>query len=144
MGNNKSVALGTAGQSGAGQPIGTLEYTGGTASSTMPFTMAASNGAIQIDNPATILTLSGTIGGSGEFINAGLGTLVLTGDPTWNSNTRLFINTGSLRFNVKSGAATIGTGVAATIAPAATLELAGSVSALSSGSHRVDITSLKE
>ena len=48
---------------------------------------------------------------------------------------------GSLRFGLSSGAtATLGTGVTATVNNAATLELAGSVSALSSGTNRVDIT----
>ena len=50
------------------------------------------------------------------------------------------VNSGTLRFNVVSGAAAIGTGVTATIASGATLELAGSVSALSSGGNRVNIT----
>ena len=139
LGRNTSVALGTAGQSGAGQPIGTLEYTGGTASSTMPFTLPTSNGAIQIDNASTNLTLTGTIGVSGEFIKTGPGTLTLTANPTLNANSLLQVNGGTLRFS-NSGAATIGTGVTSTVASGATLELAGSVSALSSGSHRVNIT----
>ena len=49
------------------------------------------------------------------------------------------INGGTLRFS-NSGTATISTGVTASVVAGATLELAGSVSALSSGSHRVNIT----
>ena len=139
LGNNTSVALGVAGQSGAGQPIGTLEYTGGTASSTMTFTLPASNGAIQIDNASTNLTLTGTIGVSGEFIKAGIGTLTLTANPTLNANSTLLINGGKLRF-ANSGATTIGAGVTAMVASGATLELAGSASALSAGPNRVNIT----
>jgi autotransporter-associated beta strand protein len=139
LGNNTSVVLGTAGQSGAGQPIGTLEYTGGTASSTMPFTLSASNGAIQIDNAATNLTLTSTIGVTGEFIKAGPGALTLTANPTLSANAMLTISAGTLRFT-NSGPATIGTGVTATVASGATLELAGSTSALSAGSHRVNVT----
>ena len=98
LGNNTSVALGTAGQSGAGQPIGTLEDTGGTASSTMPFTMPASNGLFQIDNAGTTLTLSGTIGGSGEFIKAGPGTLRLADNNTFSG--LVVINSGTLQVGI--------------------------------------------
>ena len=90
-----SITLGTAGQSGAGQPVGTLEYTGGTTSSTMPFTIPASNGAVQIDNAGTNLTLGGTISGSGEFIKAGPGTLTLAGNNTFSG--MVFINAGALQ-----------------------------------------------
>ena len=139
LGNNTSVALGTAGQSGTGQPIGTLEYTGGTTSSTMPFTTPTSNGAIQIDNASANLTLTGTVGVSGEFIKAGPGTLTLTANPTFSANSLLLVNGGTLRYS-NSGAATIGTGVSATVASDGTLELAGSFSALSSGLHRANIS----
>ncbi len=47
---------------------------------------------------------------------------------------------GTLRFKATGGAASIGTGVTATVASGATLELAGSVSSLSSGGNRVNIT----
>jgi hypothetical protein len=69
----------------------------------------------------------------------GAGTLVLNGNPTFNANSSLLVSGGTLRFNVVSGVAAIGTGVTATIASGATLELAGSVSALSSGSNRVNV-----
>ena len=46
--------------------------------------------------------------------------------------TSFHVNAGTLRFNNTVGAATIGAGVSVTVAPAATLELAGSVSDLSS------------
>jgi hypothetical protein len=45
-----------------------------------------------------------------------------------------------MRFNAVSGAAIVGTGVTATVNSSATLELAGSVSALSSGANRVNVT----
>ena len=45
-----------------------------------------------------------------------------------------------MRFNALSGAATIGTGVTAAVNNSATLELAGTVSALGNGSGRVNIT----
>ncbi len=52
--------------------------------------------------------------------------------PVLNNNSALAVNSGggTLRFNVTTGAPTIGTGVTATVASGTTLELAGSVSAL--------------
>ena len=47
--------------------------------------------------------------------------------------------TSTLRFKPTSGSASVGTGVTATVASGATLELAGTVSALSSGPNRVNI-----
>ncbi len=47
-------------------------------------------------------------------------------------NSSLLVNGGTLRLNVNSGAATVLSGVTATVAGSATLELAGSISALSS------------
>ena len=45
-----------------------------------------------------------------------------------------------MRFNVASGSPFVGTGVTTTVNNGATLELAGSVSTLSNGSNRVNIT----
>ncbi len=64
LGNNTSVMLGSSTVSA----IGTLEYTGSSASSSMPFTLvsnsiAVSGGAFQIDSAATNLTLTGLISG---------------------------------------------------------------------------------
>ncbi len=75
LGNSAlSVTLG-----GAGGKTGTLEYTGGTASSSKPFTMATGGtGAFQVDVAATNLTISGLIDGSGGLAKTGLGTLTLT------------------------------------------------------------------
>ena len=82
LGNNTSVTLDTGLQSG------TLEYTGATAASTMPFTVTPGNGpfvnaAFQIDSALTNLTLSGVIGGSGGFAKTGAGTLTLAGNNTF-------------------------------------------------------------
>ena len=69
---------------------------------------------------------------------AGSGTLVLTGANTYSGGTTVL--GGTLKFNIISGAATIATGVTATVASGATLELAGSVSALgSAGGNREHI-----
>ena len=87
-------------------------------------------------------TFAGTIalsGPSAVLAKSGSGTLELDGAPTFSGGSALKINSGNLRFNVTSGSATIGSGVAATVSSGATLELAGSVSALASGANRVDI-----
>jgi fibronectin-binding autotransporter adhesin len=84
-------------------------------------------------------TFAGTLVNSGTVAKTDVGTLEFTGAPTLNNNSSLQANGGTLRFNVNSGAATVGSGVTAMVASGATLELAGSVSALSSGSNRVNI-----
>ena len=71
---------------------------------------------------------------------AGTSTLTLSNNPTIGDASTT-VNGGTLRFVTTSGAATIGTGVTATVASAATLELAGTISNLSdpSAANRVHI-----
>jgi autotransporter-associated beta strand protein len=90
---------------------------------------------------------SGTFGGTftnnanSAFSEGGSGTVEVDGAPTLNTASSLAVNDSStLRFKAIGGAAAIGAGVAATVNNGATLELAGSVSALSSGSSHVNIT----
>jgi hypothetical protein len=78
--------------------------------------------------------------GNSNFIKAGGGTVEITAAPTLNNGSMLSVTTGTLRFNVVSGSPTIGTGVNAVVSSGATLELAGSVSALANGPNRVNIT----
>src|SRR5437016_1035453 len=98
LGNNAlSVILGS-----TGGVTGTLEYTGGTASSTKKFTMVTGGtGAFQIDTAGTSLTLSGVIDGTGALSKTGSGTLILTGANTYSGGTN--INAGTL--NVGSSGA---------------------------------------
>ena len=61
--------------------------------------------------------------------------------PTLNNNSSLNVSGGTLRFNVNptsSGTVSVGTGVLATVSGAATLQLAGSVSALSMSAAPAD------
>jgi autotransporter-associated beta strand protein len=90
LGNSAlSVLLGASGQTGA------LRYTGGTASSTKPFTLATSGaGAFDISTAATILTLSGNIDGSGDLAKNGTGTLTLSGNNNYGGITT--VNAGTL------------------------------------------------
>src|SRR5207237_3370202 len=76
-------------------------------------------------------TFQGVLINSGTFAKSGTSSLEINSAPTLNANSVLLINGGKLRLN--GPAATIGTGVSATVASGATLELAGSVSPLSSG-----------
>ncbi|MEI6715403.1 MAG: autotransporter-associated beta strand repeat-containing protein, partial [Verrucomicrobiota bacterium] len=112
LGNSATeVTLGSSGS------IGTLEYTGATASSTKPFTLLTSGtGEFQIDTASTVLTLSGAISGSGALIKSGPGTLKLSGavghlgtttlsggllwiTGTFPSNTPLVYNGGTILFD---------------------------------------------
>jgi autotransporter-associated beta strand protein len=124
LGNNQTV----------GQLSGTVA-TGGSA------TVAVAEGVDFTVYQFVQTTFAGTLANSGTFTmaSAGAGRLELTGAPILNDNSALAVSGGTLRFNVGSGASTIGTGVVATISSAATLELAGTVSALSASANRVAI-----
>jgi hypothetical protein len=66
------------------------------------------------------------------------GGLVFTGAPQFGNGSSLAVNGGAVRFNLTSGSAIIGTGVTAAVAAGSTLELAGTVSALSSSAAAAD------
>ena len=101
LGAGPSVSLGSMGQTG------TLEYTGGTASSNMPFSLAAGgNATVQIDTAATNLSLSGVISGSGMVTKSGAGTLILGANNSFTGG--LTINAGMIRLS-NSGALNSGT-----------------------------------
>ena len=104
--------------------------------------LVTNNGAATFTVTDATATFAGgfTNNGNSNFIKAGGGTLQVPAAPTLKNASSLSIDdTGTLRFAAVSGAATIGTGVTATVASGATLELAGSVSALSSATNRVNI-----
>jgi autotransporter-associated beta strand protein len=93
---------------------------------------------------ASSTTFGGNLINSGQLTKSGAGTLEISGSPTLNDSSQLkVIDSGKLRFNLSVGsAATIGAGVIATVESAGTLELAGSVSALASGTapaNRMDV-----
>jgi fibronectin-binding autotransporter adhesin len=138
--------------------MGALSINGSTFSLTSadqsgnPFSLSFSNASLT--GNAVFSIANSTSGGAGKLILGGLndggtgrsitktnsGTLEVTGTPTLSNNASIQVTRGTLRFNVSSGAANIGTGVTLTVAPGATLELAGSVSALSSSAgNRADI-----
>ena len=115
LGNNAlSVILGS-----TGGVTGTLEYTGGTASSTKKFTMATGgSGAFQVDTAGTTLTLSGVIDGAGALLKTGAGTLTLSGANTYTGKTS--IQNGTLSVSslnkVTGGSASSSLGAPTTVA----------------------------
>jgi hypothetical protein len=85
-------------------------------------------GGVLTDNPAAKLTVTGG------------GALEIDAAPTLADASAVLLTGGSrMKFNVQGGRATIGSGVIATVDSSGTLELAGSVSALSSPAHRVSV-----
>ena len=91
-------------------------------------------------NQASATTFGGTIVNAGTLAKSGSGTLEIDAAPVLAANSAIQVGGGVLRFKVASGSAAVGTGVTATVAPGATLELAGSVSALSAGANRANIS----
>ncbi|HEV2969474.1 MAG TPA: hypothetical protein VGY55_05735 [Pirellulales bacterium] len=98
-------------------------------------TLADMEGTVFTIAPGSTLTISGAFATSGANPTVALngsGTLRITSPPTFVANTSIQVNGGKLKFSAASGSATIGNGVTLTVASGATLELAGSISALSS------------
>lgn len=138
---------------------GSITFSGGTTTVNGPvtneggktITVAQNNaiftGMVTNNMNATFTTVNATATFAGGFTNNGSSNFAKAGDgvveidtaPTLNNASTLSVTTGTLRFKVVSGSPTIGTGVGATVSSGATLELAGTVSALANGSHRVDI-----
>jgi autotransporter-associated beta strand protein len=82
--------------------------------------------------------LADNVAGQLAVTKSGSGVWVLSGANTYSGGTTVL--SGTLKLNITSGTPTIATGVTATVASGATLELAGSVSALgSAGGNRVQI-----
>jgi autotransporter-associated beta strand protein len=109
---------------------GTLEYTGSTATSSKPFTMATGGvGAFQVDTAANTLTLSGLIDGSGGLTKTGPGTLKLTYADTYSGNTT--ISAGTLKLDT---AGSIASTPVINIAGGATFDVTTLTTALTLGS----------
>jgi fibronectin-binding autotransporter adhesin len=85
------------------------------------------------------LTSTGGLTVTGAFNSAGSGTLQIDGPLTLNNNSNLNLTSGTLRLAAKQSQATIGAADSVTIATGATLELAGSISELSSGARRANV-----
>ena len=110
-----------------GQTTGTLQYTGGTVSTDRGFTLAGGNGAIDVSNAATTLTVGGPATGAGILNKNGDGTLVLSGTSNYTGGT--VVNAGTLRAGTAAQSATTGTfghpNARMTVNTGATVDLAG-------------------
>ena len=105
--------------------------------------MVTNNGGATFNTLSTTATFAGgfTNNGNSNFAAVGNGSIDVPVVPAFGNASSLAVGGSStLRFSPVSGAATVGTGVTATVNSAAMLELAGSVSALSSGANRVNVT----
>ncbi len=113
LGNSASaVTLGS-----TGGVTGTLSYSGGNASSTKKFTMAAGGtGGFSVGNATNTLTLSGVIDGGGGIAKSGPGTLALSANNTFTGDT--VVSAGTL---VLSGGGVINTSSSVSVLTAATL-----------------------
>jgi fibronectin-binding autotransporter adhesin len=133
-GVNSALVLGASPQ---GQTVGSLA---GTVAPLGSAVVSIGGDDTLTVNQATNTTFGGTIGLAGTLIKSGAGTLEITGAPALSNLSSIQVTSGGLRFNVASGSPFVGTGVTATVSSGAKLELANSVSALSSGTNRVNIT----
>ena len=123
---------------GNSQSVSGLSGTLGTAA---VVTLSIGSGVTLTDNQSSGNTaFQGALISSGTFAKSGSSSLEINSAPTLNANSVLQVNGGTLRFNFVTGTATIGSGVTATVASGAALQLAGPISALSSGSYRVSIS----
>jgi len=117
-GGTKAVILG-----GSAGRIGTLEYTGATASGSKKFTMATGGtGVFDVVSGETELTLTGVIDGGGGLVKTGEGTLVLAGDNTFAGDT--IVESGTLGV---AGSSTLSDSAALWIDAGAIVDLADAV-----------------
>ncbi len=134
-GATTSVNLGT------NQTVSSLS---GSAPATASLNVAA--GTTLIVNQLSNTTLAAKLIDSGTFNKGGAGTLELDAPPTLNTGSTVQLQTGggTLRFNLATGAGapTIGSNVTVSVGSGATLELAGTASALSAGANRAQIDNI--
>ncbi len=107
--------------------IATIQVAGGTHEIAAPLVLG-SDTEVTVSGSSDGVTLSGGVSGPGMLSKEGAGTLTITGPNTYAGNTA--VDGGTLRFNVANGKTIVDSSAVVTVAPGATLELAGSISAL--------------
>jgi fibronectin-binding autotransporter adhesin len=132
---NNLVINGNVTFSSAGAGSVTFDSSGLTTPTTVTLN---NNSTLNVTNTTTIK--SGMVVNAGTLAKSGSGTLEIDAAPVLAANSAIQAGGGVLRFKVASGSAAVGTGVTATVSPGATLELAGSVSALSAGANRANVS----
>ena len=76
---------------------------------------------------------------SNTIVNAGTNSLDLQGAQTWNDNTSLSVQSGTLNYAIPSGATSVGMNVSLAVAPGASVSVSGAVNPFSDGTHKVAI-----
>ncbi|HEV2969514.1 MAG TPA: autotransporter-associated beta strand repeat-containing protein [Pirellulales bacterium] len=141
LATTSSVAVNNAGSMLAVNYGGSTDYTQTQVATLLgKTTFGARSTAFGFDtnNASGAVTYGNGIAIAAGVTKLGPGTLILSGANTYSGGTTVL--SGTLKFNINTGAATIGSGVTATVASGATLELAGSVSALgTAGGNRAHI-----
>ena len=105
--------------------------------------MVINNGGATFNTVNATATFAGgfTNNGNSNFAAVGNGAINVPVASVFGNASSMAIGGASvMRFNAVSGVAIVGTGVTATVNNSATLELADTVSALSSGANRVNVT----
>ncbi len=119
---------------GGSESIGSLSMS--SSSGSLSVTAGKTLADIQSSGDTSVagaIALAGGVGSNpgGVLRKAGSSTLEINGAPALGQNSAIAVNdNGTLRLNVTAGMPTVGTGVIATVAAGATLELAGTTSAL--------------
>ncbi len=125
---------------GAGAAV---NVTSVSAAISAPLILADTGGTTFYVGSGLSLTLSGSVTASGSgntLTKTAGGTLEFQTVPALNNNSSIYVNSGTLRFNVPSGSATLAQGATVTVSSDASLELAGSDSALGiAGGNRTAI-----
>ncbi len=98
--------------------------------------MLTNNPTLTVTNSTVVKSV---IASAGTLTKSGSGTLEIDGAPQFAANSALQVNGGRLRFNVTSGSPSVGSGVTATVASGAVLELAGSISVFSGSGNRASL-----
>jgi len=76
---------------------------------------------------------------SNANVAAGANTLTLTGAQTWANSVTLTVQSGTLTYQISSGATTVGTNDKLVIAPGATVNARGTIDPFSQGTNYVDV-----
>ncbi len=128
--NSYTIAQGSAGTltidniDGSGSP----DITVAAGNHTISAPVALANGVTVNTAAGASMNISAALAGTGGLTKTGAGILELSGSSSYTGPTNII--GGTLKFNIASGTPTIAAGVTATVDSGATLELAGSVSAL--------------
>jgi autotransporter-associated beta strand protein len=137
-----SLRLATAGNLGTAPltlggvaTAGTVIYGGSSATRPGSVTFAAGGGTVEVTSPAAVLTLSGSVSGSGPLAKTGVGTLLLTGSSGLQGAFTVVSGTlGTTPFVSASGGAVAAGAGLTVLNPATTTTLAVPTLSLGAGS----------